>query len=180
MKRERHPGRAAHDPRFPRLYAAASLKHTGGQQGGGIGREFSAALCRGLIEARSPIGAAVARLLRFPRLYAAASLKRTGVTAQQGDKPWFSAALCRGLIEAIRGSTTTTLASLFSAALCRGLIEARSAACSARPARRGFPRLYAAASLKPVDVLYSARNAWTFSAALCRGLIEANIEPMSA
>ena len=37
----------------------------------------------------------------------------------------------------------------FSVALCRGLIEADATAGIARSARCGFPRLYAAASLKP-------------------------------
>ena len=63
--------------------------------------------------------------------------------------PGFSAALCRGLIEAIRiwnldGTGTGT----FSAALCRGLIEAFYATPGEFLAVWGFPRLYAAASLK--------------------------------
>ena len=37
----------------------------------------------------------------------------------------------------------------------------------------GFPRLYAAASLKPVHVVDEGVDAGLFSAALCRGLIEA-------
>ena len=61
---------------FPRLYAAASLKR-GLRM---INRKgellFSAALCRGLIEAML-ISASVSNSeSRFPRLYAAASLKR--------------------------------------------------------------------------------------------------------
>ena len=46
-----------------------------------------------------------------------------------------------------------TRAALFSAALCRGLIEApnRRSSCPSRTGR--FPRLYAAASLKPRRVL---------------------------
>ena len=61
--------------RFPRLYAAASLK---------LGADlapvldpplFSAALCRGLIEAASGPDRRCRRRRRFPRLYAAASLK---------------------------------------------------------------------------------------------------------
>ena len=62
--------------RFPRLYVAASLKHLVDDAGRGEVHGFSAALCRGLIEAR-----------RSPR-------GRGGVTRG------FSAALCRGLIEA--------------------------------------------------------------------------------
>ena len=62
---------------------------------------------------------------------------------------------------------------MFSAALCRGLIEA-FARC--RPESRGgasFPRLYAAASLKPYRHIYGDDWMDLFSAALCRGLIEA-------
>ena len=86
--------------------------------------EFSAALCRGLIEAEAGYPRACPPAPGFPRLYVAASLK-----PQQGqrvsDLPiWFSAALCRGLIEAAAG---------------HGAIE---------PAGPGFPRLYVAASLK--------------------------------
>ena len=86
--------------RFPRLYAAASLKR---------GRRirvvldvqvFSAALCRGLIEARA------------------------AGTARAGRAGRFSAALCRGLIEASGARGARRSAGSFSAALCRGLIEA--------------------------------------------------------
>ena len=118
----------------------------------------------------------------------------------------FSAALCRGLIEASRVSTFRGMDSAFSAALCRGLIEAgrwRSsgdigvvaagfprlyAAASLKQhviseaARRscitvGFPRLYAAASLKRVAQRHIETGRQRFSAALCRGLIEARPEP---
>ena len=62
---------------------------------------FSAALCRGLIEASALRGESV------------------GVS-------WFSAALCRGLIEAGNPRFGLFLdRNKFSAALCRGLIEAR-------------------------------------------------------
>ena len=65
---------------------------------------FSAALCRGLIEA--PVSAGTVRPFspRFPRLYAAASLKLSGILAVSVIVEQFSAALCRGLIEArLRG-----------------------------------------------------------------------------
>ena len=65
-------------PRFPRLYAAASLKH--------------------LVE----LGARDERRGGFPRLYAAASLKREIHERAMVAAWWFSAALCRGLIEAGR------------------------------------------------------------------------------
>ena len=39
--------------RFPRLYAAASLKRAPGARGRAHAHRFSAALCRGLIEARA-------------------------------------------------------------------------------------------------------------------------------
>ena len=134
---------------------------------------FSAALCRGLIEAAS----------------------RSTWTYR--DRP-FSAALCRGLIEAGNGYTRTNTGETFSAALCRGLIEAGDADSARLITFAGFPRLYAAASLKqthPFDVrgavepgfprLYAAASLkhglvpelagreLVFSAALCRGLIEA-------
>ena len=91
----------------------------------------------------------VACLHGFPRLYAAASLKRVGggsLAREPGHR--FSAALCRGLIEARILATRTRTTVWFSAALCRGLIEASATCASARCSSSGFPRLYAAASLK--------------------------------
>ena len=112
---------------FPRLYAAASLKPRSCCMTSRPRTWFSAALCRGLIEAGVPIGRDLRGELRFPRLYAAASLKprfRPIVHDAAGE---FSAALCRGLIEAILGGRSRTRCrSTFSAALCRGLIEART------------------------------------------------------
>ena len=127
---------------FPRLYAAASLKHERLVRAVAQIEEFSAALCRGLIEASDlSVGARV----RFPRLYAAASLFRNiGVRlgafsaalcrglieADRADRRFrtfaFSAALCRGLIEAMTRSPRVPVRVPFSAALCRGLIEARA------------------------------------------------------
>ena len=95
--------------RFPRLYAAASLK-----------RGAQPALRLGL-----PGG--------FPRLYAAASLKLGAFTPGRHVDEWFSAALCRGLIEASIHDTATSLTVRFSAALCRGLIEASPGARRPRP-----------------------------------------------
>ena len=164
----------ARPPGFPRLYAAASLKHDFASVDGLGTAEFSAALCRGLIEADERRAQPSQPRARFPRLYAAASLKRVAPTPRARSLPTFSAALCRGLIEALGGRVfpVKTL-QVFSAALCRGLIEAR--AVSRAVARLGwrFPRLYAAASLK-----HGARGRVLvvrveFSAALCRGLIEA-------
>ena len=84
---------------FPRLYAAASLKPHRGEAVPRAGCEFSAALCRGLIEA-SPYDLHIRMLLCFPRLYAAASLKPAPGVDQGEVRRGFSAALCRGLIEA--------------------------------------------------------------------------------
>ena len=85
---------------FPRLYAAASLKREPSGPEGHPPVAFSAALCRGLIEAR------------------------TGAWLDPAGLP-FSAALCRGLIEAASlGMPNLRQDSRFSAALCRGLIEA--------------------------------------------------------
>ena len=113
------------------------------------GEPFSAALCRGLIEAVSDQQLAVGGHLGFPRLYAAASLKRSAARRAGRRRGGFSAALCRGLIEA----------SQWSAAVCRFL--------------KRFPRLYAAASLKLHARAQRLRDLAQFSAALCRGLIEA-------
>ena len=85
---------------------------------------FSAALCRGLIEAEQGYLVSEPGHLRFPRLYAAASLKRVPVL--MAALAWLA----------------------FSAALCRGLIEAGSGAGAPSPNKSRFPRLYAAASLK--------------------------------
>ena len=41
--------------------------------------------------------------------------------------------------------------------------------------RHGFPRLYAAASLKHLSLSSGRRRQPVFSAALCRGLIEATV-----
>ena len=112
-------------------------------------RRFSAALCRGLIEAMRPLLVSFKRPMGFPRLYAAASLKR----AHRGAL--FSVP-CR-----------------FSAALCRGLIEARTGSRRSTTTRACFPRLYAAASLKPLRPVHLRPAFPEFSAALCRGLIEA-------
>ena len=63
--------------RFPRLYAAASLKPARSRRTVPCLRVFSAALCRGLIEASRAAGMIRRHVGRFPRLYAAASLKRS-------------------------------------------------------------------------------------------------------
>ena len=91
---------------------------------------FSAALCRGLIEARSPRhGAGPPR--RFPRLYAAASLKLRRVIERLNDHGRFPR--------------------LYAAAsLKHGGPPAGLGAPSS------FPRLYAAASLKPGRVGHDA------------------------
>ena len=90
----------------------------------------------------------------------------------------FSAALCRGLIEATSApSTGASPSSGFSAALCRGLIEAHIGVSQLWGDWNGFPRLYAAASLKPLSIIAMAFRPSRFSAALCRGLIEASYPP---
>ena len=60
---------------IPRLYAAASLKHLHAELVELLVELYSAALCRGLIEATSPPTPEHDALRRIPRLYAAASLK---------------------------------------------------------------------------------------------------------
>ena len=183
--------------RFPRLYAAASLKLLYRVMWRRRRIAISAALCRGLIEARQPNRHAGRSSGRFPRLYAAASLKRLSLSQRTSFRTPISAALCRGLIEATiqpashrramrisaalcRGlieaapcNTVDQACVSISAALCRGLIEAGVAGVSARVCATGFPRLYAAASLKPDAATCRVRPCSRISAALCRGLIEA-------
>ena len=85
-----------------RLYAAASLKPGKAAFAYAACCWYSAALCRGLIEAR------------------------TG-SSRRCRRSRYSAALCRGLIEATSTPSTRPSASRYSAALCRGLIEAAKA-----------------------------------------------------
>ena len=135
--------------RFPRLYAAASLKHGILALKISAYSRFSAALCRGLIEA--PATGDCGRMPRgFPRLYAAASLKPAHHRHAGAQWHRFSAALCRGLIEAETSSIHENWSWAFSAALCRGLIEAREHLCARVRRPLCFPRLYAAASLKRI------------------------------
>ena len=142
---------------IPRLYAAASLKPELARGLDEPSAKYSAALCRGLIEA--------------------------SIAAQRCWTIWgvYSAALCRGLIEAsgnLQGEHICAESLEYSAALCRGLIEdfpmrAFPAAYSAALCRAslklpeflwrvvediGIPRLYAAASLKPVTDCKRAVN----------------------
>ena len=118
-------GQALHG--FPRLYAAASLKRGASLSMVFLARAFSAALCRGLIEARHPAQRPHRTILCFPRLYAAASLKHGGHHLPHVDRllgfPRLYAAA--SLKQTSRSSPMTT-ATVFSAALCRGLIEAPS------------------------------------------------------
>ena len=77
---------------IPRLYAAASLKH-GRTDGHGTRRGvYSAALCRGLIEASTPSASARSPSMSIPRLYAAASLKLSA----ELDNPVIVATVFRG------------------------------------------------------------------------------------
>ena len=109
---------------IPRLYAAASLKPASVRNESACCRGYSAALCRGLIEAYPANSAAWPARQSIPRLYAAASLKL---------------GFC--LLQAFFWD-------LYSAALCRGLIEARARESRRSSRVRCIPRLYAAASLK--------------------------------
>ena len=65
---------------------------------------------------------------------------------------------------------------MYSAALCRGLIEAVRRRAPSPGRRACIPRLYAAASLKPVRRDDGVQRRREYSAALCRGLIEAPAE----
>ena len=87
---------------IPRLYAAASLKPRNAVGGHVLAAVYSAALCRGLIEAILQQRKMIASQSCIPRLYAAASLKRARIRAVRASAILYSAALCRGLIEAAR------------------------------------------------------------------------------
>ena len=182
--------------RIPRLYAAASLKPSPRCDGRDCSAAYSAALCRGLIEASgrwvraarsTRYSAALCRglieapdeavdlaveLKGIPRLYAAASLKPHSGDRASGVPGEYSAALCRGLIEAPRRSRWPRACSRYSAALCRGLIEASERSICQRSIYR-----YSAALCR--GLIEAARGAALvperreYSAALCRGLIEA-------
>ena len=87
---------------------------------------YSAALCRGLIEAVIGMWAGISRIVCIPRLYAAASLKPA---AERADPPFIGASIPRLYAAAsLKRHGYEGLAWVrrveYSAALCRGLIEA--------------------------------------------------------
>ena len=124
LKHDQHESGAVVVLGFPRLYAAASLKlpvrwvHAGEVQAG-----FSAALCRGLIEAHARRHQRRRRGEGFPRLYAAASLKQD--------------------VHPVPAHQVVGFPRLYAAASLKQSLKKR-----AGDALWGFPRLYAAASLK--------------------------------
>ena len=126
---------------FPRLYAAASLKLDGAAVGGGQAHGFSAALCRGLIEAGSGAAGQAECATGFPRLYAAASLKHNNSSRAQAASIRFPRLYAAASLKPVVAASGRLLRSPFSAALCRGLIEAGSTnvrRISARRVFRGF------------------------------------------
>ena len=110
---------------------------------------FSAALCRGLIEAELEVAALGVARAGFPRLYAAASLKHGIWTDDEQELDGFPRLYAAASLKRRRKSVPD-------------LFE-----------DRGFPRLYAAASLKLRGSAAAVPRVRWFSAALCRGLIEA-------
>ena len=85
LKPTRPSGAGIRGSCFPRLYAAASLKHVPFVGRPPIRGKFSAALCRGLIEAPGSIPLAEVTRHGFPRLYAAASLKQDFLLGERVD-----------------------------------------------------------------------------------------------
>ena len=137
--------------------------------------EFSAALCRGLIEATLFARYLLSSAGGFPRLYAAASLKQRIRGEGRHDMKKFSAALCRGLIEASDASFFGAPSTRFSAALCRGLIEADVVRDSDGREVIGFSAALCRGLIEARARRPSRRGPCSrFSAALCRGLIEAS------
>ena len=137
--------------RFPRLYAAASLK-------------------------LHPSTPNRHRCFRFPRLYAAASLKLQPRRAP-GALGLFSAALCRGLIEAQELTSSVALyGSGFPRLYAAASLKLQSTHCPS-PSSLSFPRLYVAASLKlpRLGALRACGGGFRrlYAAASCRGVVEA-------
>ena len=135
---------------------------------------FSAALCRGLIEAVSVSMSSSCASRGFPRLYAAASLKRSH---HRADEPYLSrfprlyaaASLKQGRRVQQRLGRAVRFPRLYAAASLKQPVEQ----CIQVVPTLCFPRLYAAASLKRVPGGLPPPHPREFSAALCRGLIEA-------
>ena len=139
-----------------------------------LGR-FSAALCRGLIEAHPVSARSDAMVKGFPRLYVAASLSADDLRHVQPVHRGFPRLYVAASLKRLGQDLSGVLRPRFSAALCRGLIEAGCRTSSPPTSRSGFPRLYVAASLKHRSApAMSGRSPGGFSAALCRGLIEAS------
>ena len=134
---------------------------------------FSAALCRGLIEAQPFWGRSGGCRSGFPRLYAAASLKLLALGDGVGRRLGFPRLYAAASLK--RGCAGSHLQRVLEG------FPRLYAAASLKPVTHGkcfsstscFPRLYAAASLKPVFPLFAFIPSDRFSAALCRGLIEA-------
>ena len=148
-----------HDVGFPRLYAAASLKHDMLSLIMSLLSEFSAALCRGLIEALLLQRALSCGWRCFPRLYAAASLKHAPGGPEAPEEGAFSAALCRGLIEAALALALAPWCGPgFPRLYAAASLKQGHGAAAQRAAARGFPRLYAAASLKRPSVVVPIRS----------------------
>jgi len=139
-------------------------------------RPLSAAIRRGLIEAVVLFYLSVVVIVCYPRRFAAASLKRLGHHGQPPAGNPLSAAIRRGLIEAPRGTrrTWTCCQRRLSAAIRRGLIEARLGLACASGSTSGYPRRFAAASLKPAYDMLTEETRTRLSAAIRRGLIEAS------
>ena len=185
---------------IPRLYAAASLKLPISDHVRPAVLGYSAALCRGLIEAARMVSGALywrrrgysAALCRglieaylsgyarggidgIPRLYAAASLKRLAPD-RMGYGAWriprlYAAASLKHRRGASRARQDVGIPRLYAAASLK-----RSERRQAARIRLGIPRLYAAASLKRAEVRRGYELVRQYSAALCRGLIEATSE----
>ena len=83
------------EPGIPRLYAAASLKRLERNADGKGLEAYSAALCRGLIEAGSVYRLAPTSANCIPRLYAAASLKQRGLVTYASDSTVFRGSMPR-------------------------------------------------------------------------------------
>ena len=114
--------------KFPRPFAAASLKHATVRDDIQDSVDISAAIRRGLIEARGAPTLSRRRAPPFPRPFAAASLKRRIARGRWWWRRSFPRPFAAASLKRQRARRRSSAASRISAAIRRGLIEASSPA----------------------------------------------------
>ena len=143
--------------RYPGLFAPASLKRRPRRLLAAASPALSGAFCSGLIEARR-LRKGDPRPRSYPGLFAPASLKPDDGPDLAQDVRTLSGAFCSGLIEALEASMSYPAATSLSGAFCSGLIEAPANARRRRTRSRGYPGLFAPASLKRSQFQHTGRT----------------------